>query len=208
MFQSVTDFWWPKPYTSLPIIEISAPNYGFVLDQQYFNDAIDTLQSKPIIITIVLIAIIFLFLKYRVIKKLMAKWEGLFIIYAKTDTNYVLQYKNSEIIQEVLINQFRSKTWELPPVQTARYKTRNRKSSKEMLFTQPSPYTQEQYEPPKRRQPRVIPTTAAEIKVKRNYTARKKVTETDTPQSHKQVLSSENQTAKNNKFKRRKKPPD
>ena len=208
MFQSVTDFWWLKLPTTPPNTEINAPNYGFVMDQQYFNDAIDTLQSKPIIITIVVIAIIFLFLKYRGIKKLMAKWVRPFKSHAKTDTNNVLQYKNSELIQEVLINQMRSTTWGLPPGQTGRYKTRNRKSSRKILFTHPSPYTQEQYEPPKRRHPRVIPTRAAAIKVKRNCRERKKVTETDTPQSHKQVLSSENQTAKNNKFNRRKKPPD
>ncbi len=69
MFQSVTDFWWPKPPTPPANTEISAPNYGFVLFQQYFNDAIDPAQSTPIIITTVVIAILVLFLMYRVIKK-------------------------------------------------------------------------------------------------------------------------------------------
>ena len=125
---------------------------------------------------------------------------------------YVLQSLNSKRIREVLINQLRLKTWGLPSVQTARFKThktRNRKSSKEILNTQPSQMTQDQYEPPKRRQPRVTPTTTAAIKVKRKYTKRKKVTETDTHQSHKQVPPPENQAANNNNtFGRRRKPPD
>ena len=65
MFQSVTDFWWPKPPTPPANTEISAPNYGFVLFQQYFNDAIDPAQSTPIIITTVVIAILVLFLMLR-----------------------------------------------------------------------------------------------------------------------------------------------
>lgn len=145
-------------------------------------------------------------------KKLMTKWDGPYTILAKTDINYVLQSLNSKRIREVLINQLRLKTWGLPSVQTARFKThktRNRKSSKEILNTQPSQMTQDQYEPPKRRQPRVTPTTTAAMKVKRKYTKRKKVTETDTPQSHKQVPPPENQTANNNNtFGRRRKPPD
>jgi len=128
-------------------------------------------------------------------KKLMTKWDGPYTILAKTDINYVLQSLNSKRIREVLINQLRLKTWGLPSVQTARFKThktRNRKSSKEILNTQPSQMTQDQYEPPKRRQPRVTPTTTAAMKVKRKYTKRKKVTETDTHQSHKQVPPPEN----------------
>ncbi len=99
----------------------------------------------------------------------MTKWDGPYSILAKTDINYVLQSLNPKRIREVLINQLRLNTWGLPSVQTARFKThktRNRKSSEEILNTQPSQMTQDQHEPPNRRKPKVTPTTTAAIKVK------------------------------------------
>ena len=112
-------------------------------------------------------------------KKLMTKWDGHYTITAKTDINYALQSLHTKRIREVLVNQMRLKIWGLPTVQTARFKThktRNRESSKEILNTQPSQYTQDQHNEEnvtvERRKKKDSAIVATAKRVKRKYTRR------------------------------------
>ena len=64
------DFWWPPPPPPPPSTDISSPNYGFVMFQQYFNNSIDKSQvTSLIIVATALIVFTVIYFVCRLVKK-------------------------------------------------------------------------------------------------------------------------------------------